>query len=95
MTLTPIQMGQLMEIKQYERGIHSDDIGKSVAVFLVFEFFVFLLQGKFGFFSFGRCSWKYWAGLVILTGLVFAYLQYLQKYLVKKFSKYRSLFYRQ
>lgn len=67
------------------------DVLYSVGVFLVFEFIVFLVQGKLPFAKFEQCDWKYWVGLVLLVGVTLMYLKFIRVYLNSKFQTYQSL----
>lgn len=61
------------------------DIIISLLVFLVFEFCVFLVQGKFGFYHVGICDWQYILGLGLLVVVVILYEEIARRVLKKKY----------
>ena len=58
---------------------------------MVFEFLVFLVQGRLPFLEFSDCSWKYWLGVSLLIPLTLCYLKFIHSYLKEKFDLYERL----
>jgi hypothetical protein len=54
--------------------MHIRDILINLTVFIAFEFCVFLIQGKFGFYRVETCNWKYPFGLGLLVVASIVYL---------------------
>jgi uncharacterized membrane protein YfcA len=75
-------------IETYEKTIHLPDIAFSFGVFVAFEALLFLVQGKFSFFTFGQCDWEYPVGIVILAIVTFTYLLFVKKYLHRNMNDY-------
>jgi uncharacterized membrane protein len=71
--------------------MHAKDILLSILVFVVFEFIVFLVQGKLPFLKFSHCDWKYWVGVSLLIPLTLIYIKFIHKYLKDKFDNYEKL----
>ena len=78
-------------LENYENSLHFPDIFISFGVFIVFEFFVFLVQGKFSFYQIKICSWEYFGGLALLILLTLAYLQLIKKKLSRQFQEFNKL----
>lgn len=58
-------------------------------MFLVFEFLVFLVQGKFSFYKVKICSGWYFGGLAALILVTVGYLFLIRKRLREQFTLYK------
>lgn len=66
------------------------DIITSFVVFIVFELFVFLIQGKFSFYEVKICSLSFSLGMLGLILITFAYLYFMKKKLRRQYKLYRK-----
>ena len=67
------------------------DIMISLLVFLVFQFCVFLVQGKLGFYHVTVCDWNYVVGLGLLVIFVIVYEEIIRRIIRNKYETYLRL----
>ena len=66
------------------------DIILSFIVFFIFEFFVFLAQGKFSFYEVKECSVGFGLGLFGLVALTVIYLYFVKNRLKRMYKLYKN-----
>jgi hypothetical protein len=76
-------------LEREEHSYHVKDILLSILLFVVFEFLVFLFQGKLPFFEVKKCSVLYPLGIVALILITAGYVYMLRLRFRKVFAIYR------